>query len=130
MNGIATSFDITAEANEQYNKTIQEKLKDTIYTFYSSWYRVNASGRNCAIFPGKLFRLHDQMRINIIIMNRLCDHVLVDVQERKLDALPNFWLESKRRRSGNAKNSRKYSTLHYFRSGGGLDCAVLGIVDL
>jgi len=52
LNGIATSLEITSEANEQYNKNIQENLKDTVYTFHNSWYRVNFAGRNSSIFPG------------------------------------------------------------------------------
>ncbi|KAJ3514913.1 hypothetical protein NLJ89_g2093 [Agrocybe chaxingu] len=52
LDGAATSFEVTSEANDAYNDTIQEGMKHTPFTFCRSWYRVGGSGKNSSIFPG------------------------------------------------------------------------------
>jgi len=53
LEGVDSSFEVTKEANTEYNHHIQKSLEDSIFTFHNSWYRVNLSGRNCAIYPCK-----------------------------------------------------------------------------
>ncbi|KAF9552291.1 FAD/NAD(P)-binding domain-containing protein [Agrocybe pediades] len=47
-----SSFEVTQEANDIYNKKLQTMLDGTIFTFCGSWYRVGSNGKNISIFPG------------------------------------------------------------------------------
>ncbi|KAH9481223.1 Baeyer-Villiger monooxygenase [Psilocybe cubensis] len=47
-----TSFEVTPKANDDYNKGLQSKLNDMVFSFCSSWYRAGHNGRNVSIFPG------------------------------------------------------------------------------
>ncbi|OBZ75477.1 Baeyer-Villiger monooxygenase [Grifola frondosa] len=54
LDGSVTSFEVTAEASDAYNKKIQAKLTDSIYAHCTSWYRVDGSKKLAAPFPGPM----------------------------------------------------------------------------
>ncbi|KAH9961943.1 FAD/NAD-P-binding domain-containing protein [Russula dissimulans] len=54
--GVLTSVAPTDAATDRYNATLQEKLKDSVWSQCASWYRAGADGRGRVIhmFPGPL----------------------------------------------------------------------------
>ena len=55
LDGKASSFEVLPEANEAYVNKVQRMFDDTVFNFCGSWYRVNGTGRNVMIFPGRRY---------------------------------------------------------------------------
>jgi len=51
-----SSFELTPEANREYNKKLQARFTDSIFTLCSSWYRLNKDGKVISVFPGSGIR--------------------------------------------------------------------------
>jgi hypothetical protein len=46
------SIELTPEANKEYNKKIQARFTDSVFTLCSSWYRLHKEGKIISVFPG------------------------------------------------------------------------------
>ena len=49
-----SSFELTPEANREYNNKLQARFTNSAFTLCSSWYRLNKDGKVISIFPGRL----------------------------------------------------------------------------
>ncbi|KAJ7494237.1 hypothetical protein B0H11DRAFT_929851 [Mycena galericulata] len=52
--GDISSFEVTAEATNDYNRNIQARLKGFIWSKCSSWYRTGDNGKIHTLFPGPM----------------------------------------------------------------------------
>ena len=52
LEGSVYSFELTPEANEEYNKKLQARFNDSVFTLCNSWYRLHKEGKIISIFPG------------------------------------------------------------------------------
>lgn len=46
------SVELTPDANKEYNKKIQARFTDSVFTLCASWYRLHKEGKIISIFPG------------------------------------------------------------------------------
>ncbi|TCD67926.1 hypothetical protein EIP91_011790 [Steccherinum ochraceum] len=49
-----SSFEVTHDATNAWNESVQRKLADSVWSACSSWYRVGQTGKNTSIWPGSL----------------------------------------------------------------------------
>jgi hypothetical protein len=54
IQGMASSFEVRAEATDTYNDVIHSWLSHSVYTRCVSWYRTGGDGKIYSIFPGPL----------------------------------------------------------------------------
>ena len=55
LDGVVSSFEVTAEANAEYNNRLQKGVQRGVWNLAQSWYRVDGNGRNCVIFPCRFY---------------------------------------------------------------------------
>ncbi|KAJ3483533.1 hypothetical protein NLI96_g6247 [Meripilus lineatus] len=51
---LASSFEVTPEANEEYNRDLQKKLSTSVWSSCTSWYRLDHSGKVISQWPGTM----------------------------------------------------------------------------
>ena len=82
-----SSFELTPEANREYNSRLQARFTDSIFTLCSSWYRLNKDGKVISIFPGSY---PSQSSFYIVwSFLRIIHSLLVVVSKRQLEPLQN-----------------------------------------
>ncbi|KAH8103495.1 hypothetical protein BXZ70DRAFT_925982 [Cristinia sonorae] len=54
LRGLASSFEVTHEATDQWNTHVQLRLSNSVWSSCNSWYRAGLSGKNGIIWPGPL----------------------------------------------------------------------------
>ncbi|EGN98237.1 hypothetical protein SERLA73DRAFT_74465 [Serpula lacrymans var. lacrymans S7.3] len=55
LDGLVSSFQVTSEATYIYNKRLEKRLTDSVYSQCSSWQRVDGTGKIYNPFPGPTF---------------------------------------------------------------------------
>jgi cation diffusion facilitator CzcD-associated flavoprotein CzcO len=51
LEGTVSSFEVTAEATDAYNKKLQKRFLSSVFVHCASWYRAGGDGKISAIFP-------------------------------------------------------------------------------
>lgn len=54
IHNLATSFEVTSQANDIFNAEIQKKLSTSVWSSCTSWYRLGHSGKVFSQWPGTL----------------------------------------------------------------------------